>query len=180
MSSIPAKKTLRRTSYRILSWTSTLAFGLAALGVGLSMADGLQSGPLTGVTVTLGVVALVRRIWGSKIILDKSTIAVVNPIFTYTIPARDVLKVEASSGGTLSIQTIHGDLIPSAGFAGSLIDHMVGSTIRAIDQVNEYVARTRHSQSNLIATRRVSTSRLADMCTVGAVVCAIAALAVGD
>ncbi|MEV3872977.1 hypothetical protein [Streptomyces sp. NPDC049906] len=159
---------------------STLAFGLAALGVGSSMADGLQSGPLTGVAVALGVVALVRRIWGSKIILDKSTVAVVNPIFTYVIPARDVLKVETSSGGSLSIQTIHGDLIPSAGFAGSLIDHMVGSAIRAIDQVDEYVAATRHSKANLIATKRVSTSWFADICAVGAVVCAIAALAIGD
>ncbi|MEV7087927.1 hypothetical protein AB0O07_18895 [Streptomyces sp. NPDC093085] len=56
-------ETLRRISFKILSWVSTIAFGLAAAGLTISLTYSFESGPTFGVAACLFTIALIDASW---------------------------------------------------------------------------------------------------------------------
>lgn len=172
------RDTLRRASFRILSWVSTLPIAGLVVGAGLSVSDTLSADALAVMAAGLGVIALMRRIWNSSIVMEKSAITVVNPLCTYVLPYESISRV-ASSGGTLAIITVRGDEILSTGFGGSLIDHFVGSTDRAVEKVAHRVKWASKASDNGSIEKRFTISWIADGCAVGGFICALTAGIVG-
>lgn len=179
MSKIGAVEKLRRTSFKILSGLFTFGFGVVATGLVISLSNGLEGGPLIGVAACLGTIALARRVMGSRIVLENSSIIIINPLVTYTVPYREIARVGGGGSGGLTIITRQGDEIYSTGFGGSLIDHFVGSTERAVERIESRRKRHRGSTGHSEMKKQVTVSWIADFCTLGVVVCGIMAAIVG-
>ncbi|MCZ4604353.1 hypothetical protein O3S80_11425 [Streptomyces sp. Lzd4kr] len=172
-------ETLRRTSFKILSWLFTFGFGGVATGLVISLWNGLERGPLIGVAACLGVISLTRRIMGSRIILGKSSVIIVNPLAAYIVPYVEVAQVGGGDSGTLTIITRQGNEIYSTGFGGSFIDHFVGSTGRAAERIEARIKRPRRGVGHSEMKKQFTVSWIADFCTVGVVVCGLMAAVVG-
>ncbi|MER8073795.1 hypothetical protein ABTZ59_36865 [Streptomyces sp. NPDC094034] len=162
-----------------MSWTFTLAFGMAAIGLTVSLTYGLRGGPLAGVAVSLGMITIAHRIWGSRILLEESSLTIVNPLVTYTIPYKMITNVTSSGNGTLTIATRQGIEIRSTGFGGSIIDHFVGSTERAAKRVTTRLKRQHRESEQVMMTTRFTVVWIADLCAVGALTCATVAGLIG-
>lgn len=167
---------MRRWTFRILSWSFTLIFGLGAAGFLISVAYRVQSGALAVAAACLGTVALTRRVCGSRIILSQSALIVVNPIVTYRVPYSSLIEAPKSRNGTLVVTAREIGEINSRGFGGSLVDHFVGTTDRAVEQIKDRL-KVRPKPDGTVTEKRFTRSWVADMCIIGAVVCAIAATA---
>ncbi|MFE4674254.1 hypothetical protein [Streptomyces sp. NPDC056723] len=174
-------KTLRRKSFRVLSSVFTIGFTGVAVGAGMTLSDGLDSGAFAVMAACLCVVTLARRIWCSRIILEGNSITLINPLFTYIIPYREIGNAQSDKGGTLVISTRgYGD-ISCIGFGGSLIDSMVGSTDRAVEIINARL-KTKYKPQRGVqpqAAKRITFSPLADLCFFGALSCVVAAVIIG-
>ncbi|WP_162602630.1 hypothetical protein [Streptomyces spongiicola] len=173
------KKTLRRRSFVALSWIMTIPFGMVSFGAAVSMSDGVDVDAFAVMAACLGVIAVARRILGSRITLGESELAIVNPVVTYTVPYGMIAAVSGGTGGTLTILTRQADEIHSTGFGGSLIDHFVGSTDRAVEQIKcRLKHRPKHSGKDDMQ-RRFTVAWFADTCGVGALFCAASDVIVG-
>ncbi|WP_329539358.1 hypothetical protein [Streptomyces sp. NBC_01358] len=166
---------LRRTWFRILSWVFTVGFGLVAVGLLVSLSHNLEGGPLPGAAACLFMIALSRRVMGSHIRLGSSFVTVINPLVTYSVPYDAVAEVRGGGGGTLNLITRTGDAIYSTGFGGSIIDNFVGSADRAVARIEKQVGRGRRGAKGAQVTKGFTVSWVADVCAVGAMVCAVAA-----
>ncbi|MFE6699883.1 hypothetical protein [Streptomyces sp. NPDC057718] len=167
---------LRRTSFVVLSWSAmALMSFIAAAAASMVSADDAR-GPLSGVAACLGTMVLVRRILASRIVLGDSELKVVNPVFTYQIPYRLVVEVDTSKDGTLTVHTSEGEEIYSTAFGGSLLDHFVGSSDRAVARIKETVRQRRSPRTEAQARRTLTVSWVADFCLLGTIGVAVAAL----
>ncbi|MFD7840275.1 hypothetical protein [Streptomyces sp. NPDC059761] len=174
------RKTLRRASFIALSVLFTTVFGVPALAIGLVMvADGPDHGALEVMAALLGVTAFCRRIAGSRIVLDQRGVSVINPLFTYDIPYRNVARVE-NGQGSLLVTTTQAVEILSVGYAGSIIDSFVGSTDKAVAQVKAVLAERRDLSGDTPTVRRLTRAWVADGCAIGMLVCILLALTVGS
>lgn len=171
-------KVLRRGSFRVMSWSFTGLFGAATVGAIAILTNGLRSGPMIGVAASLGVIALSRRICGSRIVLRDSVATVINPLLTYTVPYRAIARVAVDSGGTLIVVTCDGNEIHATGFAGSIIDSLVGSTDRAVGEFEKRLKLGKGDQKAEVS-RAFTISWVADFCAAGAGVFAVGAAIVG-
>ncbi|MGE7390880.1 hypothetical protein ACQKM2_35935 [Streptomyces sp. NPDC004126] len=175
-----ARRVLRRKSFVALSLLFTVLLGGFVLGAWVSMADsGLDSDALTVMAACLGGIAFIRRITGSRIVLGERVLSVVNPVFTHDIPYRTVANVAADNGGTLTITTSQALDIGAFGFAGSIIDHFVGSTDRAVAQIKAWRTKRRDLCTDSRTVRRYTRAWIADGCTVGMLVCIVLVGAIG-
>ncbi|WP_162600166.1 hypothetical protein [Streptomyces sp. CS131] len=158
-------------SFVMLSWTimAVMIFCAAA-------AIGLIKDPLIGVAACLGTIVLTRRIGTARIILGKSELKVVNPVFTYWVPYRLVMDVDTSTDGTLTVHTTEGEEIHSTAFGGSLLDHFIGSSDRAVARIKETVRQRRSPRTEAQARRTLTVSWIADFCLLATIGVAVAAL----
>ncbi|MCX4571850.1 hypothetical protein OHB41_01260 [Streptomyces sp. NBC_01571] len=170
---------LRRTSFKILSWVFTAGFGVAAVVVLISLIHHPEGGPMIGLAACLFTIALGRRIMGSRIGLGASAVTVVNPLITYTVPYGTVAEVRGGGGGTLNLVTRAGDEIYCDGFGGSVIDSFIRSTDRAAERIEQHVRRGRRSAQQAKVIKRFTISWVADVCTIGALICIITGGIVG-
>ncbi|MFF0568968.1 hypothetical protein ACFYT7_15135 [Streptomyces sp. NPDC004041] len=178
MSRKNSDETLRRISQKILSWSLTFIFGAVAAGlVAAGFSTGFAAGPLSGVAVSLGIVALTQRVSGSLTTLRTDSLVVINPLMTYTVPYADITRI--GGGGTLNILTHSGHEINATSFGGSLIDNFVGSADRAVERIEARVRQHRSHASTAPMSKKFRVSWFADLCTLGAVVCGAAAGLVG-
>ncbi|MFF0965509.1 hypothetical protein ACWDQO_06870 [Streptomyces sp. NPDC003703] len=150
-----------------------------AAGLIISLTYSFKGGPISGVAACFFTIALTRRIMGSRIVLGSSALTVVNPLITYTVPYRAVAEVRGGGGETLNLVTQQGDEIYCTGFGGSLIDSFVKSADRAAECIEQQVRRRRRATEKAQVTKKLTVSWIADVCTVGAVVCLITAAFVG-
>lgn len=177
-----AKKTtrnaivLRRSSFVVLSWTLSAAMAFLAALAAEDVASGAARGPLTGIAACLGTIVLVRRIGTSRIVLGESEPKVVNPVSTYRIPYRLVTEVDTSQDGTLTIHTSEGGEIYSVAFGGSLLDHFVGSSDRAVARIKESVRQRRSPRTEEQSRRTLTVSWIADFCLLATICVAVWAL----
>ncbi|MCX4674041.1 hypothetical protein OG413_01680 [Streptomyces sp. NBC_01433] len=176
------EKTLRRLSFRILSVVVTAIFLAVSAGAAISLQTGINYDAFGVMALCLGVVGMSRRILGSRVVLDRSTLTVINPVFTYIIPRSLVGGVNVASNGTLSIITRSGREIEATGFGGSLVDHFVGSTEKAVSEINVHLnSRPRAgSDSSAGESRHLSRAWVADACTVSALACGLVAVVLGN
>ncbi|MFQ6851988.1 hypothetical protein AAIB46_13965 [Streptomyces sp. 35M1] len=180
MSRKNSDETLRRVSQKILSWSLTFIFGAVAAGlVAAGFSTGFAAGPLSGVAVSLGTVALTQRVSGSRITLRTDSLVVINPLMTYTVPYAGIARIGGGGGGTLNILTRAGQEIHATSFGGSLIDNFVGSADRAVERIEARVRQHRSHASTAPMSKKFRISWFADLCTLGAVVCGAAAGLVG-
>lgn len=171
---------LHRKSFIALSLMFTVLPGGFVLGARASMACRVpDSDTLTVMAVCLGGIAFIRRITGSRVVLGQKVLSVVNPVFTHDVPYRYVARVEADSGGNLVITTTQAVEIAAFGFAGSIIDHFVGSTDRAVAQIKAGLAERWDLRGNSRTVRRFTRAWMADGCTVGMLACIALAVAIG-
>ncbi|WP_405787589.1 hypothetical protein [Streptomyces sp. NBC_01367] len=179
---MPERRTvLRRKSFVVLSVVFTTLLGAFALVAWLSMAgNGPDEDALSVMAAMLGGMAFIRRIAGSRIVLDEKGVSVVNPVFTHDVPYRYVAKVESDDGGTLTVTTTQAVEIGAFGFAGSLIDHFVGSTDRAVAQINARRAERRDLRGKSPVARRYTRAWVADICSVAMLVCIVLAVITGS
>ncbi|MFJ8013789.1 hypothetical protein [Streptomyces sp. NPDC096339] len=176
-----SRKVLRRKSFMAMSALFTTGIGVFAVGVGVSIAvRGPDSDALGVVAVCLGMIAFIRRITGSRIVLGEKVLSVVNPVFTHEIPYRYVASVAADSGGNLIITTSQAADIAAFGFAGSFIDHFVGSTDQTVTQIKARLAEERDLRGDSRTVRRYTRAWVADSCTVGMLVLFAIAAVIGD
>ncbi|MGW7177873.1 hypothetical protein [Streptomyces xanthophaeus] len=170
---------LRRKTFAALSLLFTVLLGAFVLGALVSMVDrGLDKDALTVMAAMLGGIAFIRRIAGSRIVLEHKSVSVVNPLFTHDVPYRCVAKVASDSGGSLIITTTNAVEIGAFGFAGSITDRFVGSTDRAVAQIAARVAERRRLSGNSPTVRRYTRAWVADGCTVAMLVCIVLAVTV--
>ncbi|MFJ9182285.1 hypothetical protein ACIRQO_04310 [Streptomyces anulatus] len=167
---------MRRKSFSALSWAILAAMAFFATLAAEDVSSGAARGPLTGIAACLGTIVLVRRIAASRIELGESELKVVNPVFTYRIPYRMVTEVDTSQDGTLTIHTSEGGEIYSVAFGGSLLDHFIGTSDRAVARINETVRRRRSPRTEGPSRRTVTVSWIADFCLLGTIGVAVAAL----
>ncbi|MGW8489958.1 hypothetical protein [Streptomyces sp. NPDC055886] len=153
---------------------AAMAF-FAALAVE-DITPGAPRGPLSGVAACLGTITLTRRIGTSRIVLGKSALKVVNPVFTYRVPYRLVTNVDTSRDGTLTVHTIEGEEIHSTAFGGSLLDHFIGTSDRAVARIKETVRQRRSPRTQGPSRRTITVSWIADFCLLGTIGVAVAAL----
>ncbi|MFE7566777.1 hypothetical protein ACFU76_07395 [Streptomyces sp. NPDC057539] len=166
----PRAEVLRRRSFRIISWIFTLFFGTAAVGLTISLAYDLSSETLTGAAVSLGILTVVHHICGSRILLNQSSLTIVNPFFTHIVPYKLIADVTPGGDGTLTIVTRQGDEIRCTAFGGSIIDHFVGSTERAAERIQIRLKRKHRNAEHLTINKRFTVAWTADLCTVGAII----------
>ncbi|WNF26845.1 hypothetical protein RI138_08340 [Streptomyces sp. C11-1] len=139
--------------------------------------SGDARGPLSGVAAALGTIALTRRIGAARVVLGKSELKIVNPIFTYRVPYRLVTEVNTSEDGTLTVHTSDGVEINATAFGGSLLDHYFRTSDRAVTRVQEIVRQRRGPRKDDDRSRRaITVSWIADICLLGTVCVAVAAL----
>ncbi|MER5733354.1 hypothetical protein ABT084_34340 [Streptomyces sp. NPDC002138] len=170
------RQVLRRKSFIVLSALFTTGFGIMALGFGVSMTGGMPpQGALAVMAACLGVIAFCRRITGSRIVLGQHVLSVVNPVFTYNVPYRYVAKVTSDPRGNLVVTTRDAVDIRPVGFAGSLIDHFVGSTDRAVAELKAALAEPRDLRGDSRPVRQWTRSWVADGCAAGMLVCIVLA-----
>ncbi|MDH2409693.1 hypothetical protein ACG5V6_24700 [Streptomyces chitinivorans] len=81
-----------------------------------------------------GTVVFIRRIAESRIVLGRETLTMVEPLMTYEVHYAAVSRV-GSDGGTLMVETTDGEVLHSMGFGGSLVDHFVGTTDKAVERI---------------------------------------------
>ncbi|MDJ1135750.1 hypothetical protein [Streptomyces iconiensis] len=129
--------------------------------------------------VSLAFVPFARHIWCSRIVLDSGALMVVNPVRVYRVPYQDVVRVTATSGGTLLVVTSGRMEIPSTGFGGSVIDAFAGSTNTATDTAEHEVRRRRGSSDTEPGTVRFSREFVGDMCLVASLACLVIHVAGG-
>ncbi|MFI8390693.1 hypothetical protein [Streptomyces sp. NPDC085540] len=171
---------LRRRSSVALSLGFTTLLGAFFLVAWVSMAgNGPDKDALSVMAATSGGMAFIRRIAGSRIVLDEQGVSVVNPVFTHDVPYRYVAKVESDDGGTLIVTTTQAVEIGAFGFSGSLIDNFVGSTDRAVAQINARRAERRDLRGKSPVVRRYTRAWVADICGVGMLVCMALAVTIG-
>jgi hypothetical protein len=170
---------LRRASFRVLSWIATAGFGVVAVGLIISLAYSFEGGPISGVAACFFAIAVTRRIMGSRIVLGSSALTVVNPLITYTVPYGAVAEVRGGGGETLNLVTQRGDEIYCTGFGGSFIDSFVKSADRAAKRIEQQVRRRRGATQRTHVTKKLTVSWVADVCAIGAIVCAVTAAIVG-
>jgi hypothetical protein len=173
------KEVLRRTSSRVLSWVTTVGFGLVAVGLIISLTYIPDGGPASGVAACFFTIAFCRRLFGSRIVLGSSGVTVVNPLITYQVPYTAIGEIRGGNGGTLNLVTWTGDEIYSTAFGGSITDYVVGSTERAADRIEKRVKTRRTSTQQGLVEKKFTTSWIADFCAVGGVVFVILAGALG-
>ncbi|RSR97560.1 hypothetical protein [Streptomyces sp. WAC00469] len=157
---------------RILSWISTVGFGLLAAGLLISLTWGYDSDRMTGVIVILCVIAFCRRITCARVVLRESVVTIVNPLMTYTVPYAAIAQVRGG-GGTLSLLTYAGEEVLGMGYAGSVIDGFVRSADRAAQRIEERVKPKRRKPQEAPVVKKITVSWIADFCTVCAAVCLI-------
>ncbi|WP_406181755.1 hypothetical protein [Streptomyces sp. NBC_01006] len=163
----------------VLSAIVTTGFGVMTLGFGVSMTAGWPpQGALAVMAACLGAIAFCRRITGARVVLDQQGVIIVNPVFTYEIPYRYVSKVESDRRGSLVITTREAVEIRPLGFAGSIIDHFVGSTETAVAKIKAALAERRDLRGSSHPVRRFTRPWVADACAIGTVVCVVLALVV--
>ncbi|MFK0050486.1 hypothetical protein ACIQU4_41590 [Streptomyces sp. NPDC090741] len=156
----------------------TFGFGVAVLGMGISMLPGgetpggLDPSLLTGMAIFLGMIAFVRRIAESRVILGRQRVTVVNPLFTYDIPCRHVAKVAADQNGNPVITTLQAVEIQPLGFAGSILDHFVGSSDKAVAVIKAIMAGHR-TGDDALPVRRPTRAWVTDGCVLMALVCCL-------
>ncbi|MFJ6935481.1 hypothetical protein [Streptomyces sp. NPDC101132] len=171
---------MRRKVFVTLSSLFTVLLGGFVLVAWVSMpGGGGDVDALTVMAACLGGIAFIRRITGARVVLREALVSVVNPVLTYDVPFRCVAKVEVDSGGTLLITTTQGTEIAAFGFAGSITDHFVGSSSRAVDQIKSWAVERRHQSGGARTGRRYTRAWLADGCAVGMLLCAGLALVNG-
>lgn len=170
---------LRRKSFVLISALFTALLGMFVLGALVSMADsGPDKDALTVMAAMLGGIAFIRRITGSRIVLDQQNVSVVNPVFTHDVPYRHVAKVASDHGGSLVITTTQAVNIAAFGFAGSITDRFVGSTDRAVCRISAQVAERRSHSGDIPTVRRYTRAWVADSCTVVMLICIALAVTV--
>ncbi|MEV7683059.1 hypothetical protein AB0O64_31590 [Streptomyces sp. NPDC088341] len=166
---------LRRVSYVILSLLFTIGFGVASC-YGVFLGVSTEAGePFGGASAGLGAIFLARRIWESKISLDRSRLVVVNPVRTYEIPYRQIASVEKDGSGGLVITTRQGLVVVSTGFAGSLIELFMKTTDRALERIFPYVKRNTGKSGAEKVVVRFTFSRIGDCCLALSLLCAVVA-----
>lgn len=170
---------LHRISFRILRWIITVTFGLVAAGLLISLNYSFKGGPLLGAAACFFVITLAQRFMGSRIVLNPSTMTVVNPIMNYTIPYDVVSSVRGGGGGTLILATRGGEEIYSVGFGGSMIDGIFKTTDKSIERIEMRMRKRRGSGRNMQATKSFRVSWIADLCTVSALACVVIASIIG-
>ncbi|MFE3389655.1 hypothetical protein [Streptomyces anulatus] len=177
MNQVNQKKiVLRRISFVALSWTIMTVMAFIAAAAASSAFPDLSPGPLAGVAAALGTIVLTRRIGASRIMLGKSELIVVNPVFTYRIPYRLITEVDTSQDGTLTIHTAEGGEIYSIAFGGSLLDHFIGSSDRAAARIKDIVRQRRSPRTEAQARRTLTVSWIADFCLLATIGVAVTAL----
>ncbi|MET9687513.1 hypothetical protein ABZY81_03425 [Streptomyces sp. NPDC006514] len=82
--------------------------------------------------------------------------------------------------GTLIVTTTQAVEIGAFGFAGSLIDNFVGSTDRAVAQINARRAERRDLRGTSSTVRRYTRAWVADISSAAMLVCIVLAGAVGS
>ncbi|WP_410537920.1 hypothetical protein [Streptomyces sp. KL2] len=128
----------------------------------------------------LGTVVFIRRIAESRIVLGRETLTVVNPLRTYEVSYTAVSRVGSDGGGTLTVETVDGEVVQSTGFGGSLVDHFVGTTGRAVERIRlRLPERPRGYRKKLPPAppvrRRMTRSWPTDIFLAATVVCAVCA-----
>ncbi|MFJ3905799.1 hypothetical protein [Streptomyces sp. NPDC090025] len=154
----------------------------AAAGCALRMRDfGVDGDGLGVLAVLLALIPLVRRICGSRVVIEAGVITVVNPLTTYSIPASSARYAATGRDGTLTLFLRGDESVRSVGFAGSIVDGLFGSSAeRAAGRVDDCIrSRRKRSQGSGVSTH-FTVSPLADLATVAAVGLGIAAVVVGN
>ncbi|NEC89356.1 hypothetical protein [Streptomyces sp. SID12501] len=172
-------KTLRRRSYRVISEFVTFSFGVMAAVIVVDLGPVLEGGPILGIAMCFVVIVMTRRIMGSRVVLDGPIVTVINPLMTYSVPCKEISRVSLGGDGTLVIWTRGGEKVLSVGFGGSLIDRFVGSTERAVKQIEDHRKRDSGSRDPGEFGQKFTTAWIADFSMGGALVCAAVAVAVG-
>ncbi|MCT9091487.1 hypothetical protein N4G70_21835 [Streptomyces sp. ASQP_92] len=165
----------------VLSWIHTLSFGF--FGFLMTQIDhGSRGGLMSGAASCFGTIAIVRRIFGARVILDRQ-VTVINPVFTYRIPYSSIKEVVVNGGGSLVICGIDGGLTYVSAFNGSLIDKFVGSSLKAAGSIDERRHEERRragkSESSSRPSRSVSRAWVADAFLAAAIFCAVCAGIIG-
>ncbi|MEU0413581.1 hypothetical protein ABZ307_38120 [Streptomyces griseorubiginosus] len=170
---------LHRISFRILRWIITVTFGLVATGLLISLNYSFKGGPLLGVAACFFVIMLAQRFMGSRIVLNSSTVTIVNPVMNYRIPYGAVSSVHGGGGGTLILATREGKEIYAVGFGGSMIDGIFKTTDKSIERIEMRIRKKRGSGQNVQTVKSFRVSWIADFCTVGALTCVVIAGIIG-
>ncbi|MFK0016358.1 hypothetical protein [Streptomyces sp. NPDC091027] len=164
-----------------MSLLFTALLGAFFLLAWVSMAgSGLDKDALSVMAAMLGGIAFIRRITGARIVLDEKGVSVVNPVFTHDVPYRYVAKVGSDKGGTLTITTTQAVEIGAFGFTGSIVDNFVGSTDRAVAQINARLAERRDLRGKSPTVRRYTQAWVADICSIAMTVCIALAITTGS
>ncbi|MEU6243062.1 hypothetical protein [Streptomyces sp. NPDC047024] len=171
---------LRRVSFVVFSWVVTVGFGTVGAGVLASLMYSVDGDRIAAAGSCLFTVAVGRRIMGSRVVLGPSALTVVNPLVTYTVPYGSVAEIRGGGGATLNLVTGTGEEIYCTGFGGSVIDAFVRSADRAAERIEQRLGRRRrNAKSGPGVTKRLTVEWVADVCGIGAVVCAITAGVMG-
>lgn len=126
---------LRRRSYPVLYWGGTaLPCGAAVATVALTFGRDEGGDPFLAVASCLGLVVLARRIMGSRLVLGKSALTVVDPLRVHHVPYPAIREV-SGEGGALVIELTDGEELRPVAFGASLVDQFVGSSKRAAREI---------------------------------------------
>ncbi|QID39439.1 PH domain-containing protein [Streptomyces albus] len=137
--------------------------GIVVPGLGIAMiaavwnvtaVNGFRTG-WQGIPVYLAGVGVIVRVACCRVELRETTLLVVNPLRTHTIPKSAIRDVSVNEGGTLGVWIDEEQEIQCYAFGGSLIDHFLGTS----DKAERTIERWRSSggaASKSEATPRVS------------------------
>ncbi|WMX46455.1 hypothetical protein [Streptomyces roseicoloratus] len=144
---------------------------------------GVDGDGLGVLAVVLVFIPIVRRILGSRIVMEGSTITVVNPLVTYTIPVSFARYAATGRDGTLTIFLQEGDGIRSIGFAGSVLDGLIGSAALSVEKVDGRIRsrnKGKKGSQGKVLSKRVTVSPIADIVLLVALALGVAAVVIGN
>ncbi|MCX4803574.1 hypothetical protein OG594_18280 [Streptomyces sp. NBC_01214] len=131
---------LRTRSWKILSVTLPPTLGIFGTVAALK---GLESGGARDfwyvVATLLALAALIQRILSSRVLLEPTTLTVINPVFTYSCPREFVRWPVVGSDGGLEIHLRDGSVINSFAFGGSLISRALGTGSKAVGEISDWL-----------------------------------------
>ncbi|MFD4374324.1 hypothetical protein [Streptomyces sp. NPDC058486] len=173
-----SKMVLRRRSLLVFSMLFTLVILVILADV---MAEGwgdIKREDLQAASLMLEMLFVIWRFAGSRILLLGSTVKIVNPLLTYTVPVGSVRSIASSQG--LSLATSDGREINSMAFGRSLIDHFVGTSTKAADRIERHVRRRRNGRAGGVVERALTWEWRADVFALAGVACLVASMFIGS
>ncbi|MEU8540781.1 hypothetical protein AB0C52_12490 [Streptomyces sp. NPDC048717] len=134
------KVVLRRVSWLVIAWVIILGLGALAIAAVLNVTSvhGFRRG-WQGIPVFLLLAGIAGRVANCKVMLGKDLLTVVGPLRTHRIPKAAIRGVPVDSQGSLDIDLGKESKVWVFAFGGSLVDHYVGSTRKAQQEIKAWL-----------------------------------------